>query len=82
MFQTRLCPLIKTFYLISILTVTDTQLSHISAKDQCMYYDSNQCISSFGSTTETISMVHVNIRSARKNITDFFMQFEVFEMKI
>ena len=40
----------------------DTQLSHTSAKDQFMYYDSNQFISSFGSTTETISMVHANIR--------------------
>ena len=51
----------------------DTQLSHTSAKDQCMYYDSNQFKSRFVSTTETISIVHVNIRSARKNLTDFFM---------
>ena len=49
----------------------DTQLSHTSAKDQCMYYDSGRFISSFGSTAETTFMLHVNIRSARKIITDF-----------
>ena len=37
----------------------DTQLSHTSAKDQCMYYDSSQIKSRFISTTETLSMVHV-----------------------
>ena len=52
---------------------SDTQLSHTSVKDQCMYYDSNQFKIQFVSTSETISMVHVNIRSARKNLTDFYV---------
>ena len=36
-----------------------------------MYYDSDQFKSRFISTTETLSMVHVSIRSARENLTDF-----------
>ena len=59
----------------------DTQLSHTSAKDQCMYYDSNQFKSRFVSTTETISMVHVNIRSARKNLTDFLCSLKCLNWK-
>ena len=58
----------------------DTQLSHTSAKDQCMYY-SNQFKSRFVSTTETISMVHVNIRSARKNLTDFLCSLKCLDWK-
>ena len=60
----------------------DIQLSHTSAKDQCMYYDSNQFKSRFVSTTETISMVHVNIRSARKNLTDFLCSLKCLDTEI
>ena len=59
----------------------DTQLSHTSAKDQCMYYDSNQFKSRFVSTTETISMVHVNIRSARKNLIDILCSLKCLDWK-
>ena len=59
----------------------DTQLSHTSAKNQSMYYDSNQFKSRFVSTTETISMVHVNIRSARKNLTDFLCSLKCLDWK-
>ena len=59
----------------------DTQLSHTSAKDQCMYYNSNRFISRFGSTTESIFMVHVNIRSARKNRTDFVCSLQCLNWK-
>ena len=59
----------------------DTQLSHTSAKDQCMYYDSSQFKSRFLSSQETISMVHVNIRSARKNLTDFLCSLKCLNWK-
>ena len=59
----------------------DTQLSHTSAKDQCMYYDSSQFKSRFISTTETLSMVHVNIRSARKILTDLLCSLKCLNWK-
>ena len=59
----------------------DTQLSHTSAKDQCMYYDSDEFKSRFISTTETLSMVNVNIRSARKHLTDFVCSIKCLNWK-
>ena len=53
----------------------------LDSESICIYYDSNQFKSRLVSTQETISIVHVYIKSARKNVTDFLCNLKCLNWK-
>ena len=56
--------------------VPDIQLAQSAIQNQCKQYNFNEFNNSFSNLQNSLSMIHVNIRSSQKNLIDFICNLE------